>query len=229
MRSDAEGVLVIWNDIAEDWEAEFLKWHVREHIPERVSLPGFLRGQRYVAIDAKPRYFNFYEAQDAAAFGSDAYRDRLNNPTPWTRKVVAQFANTGRTICRRVAAAGRGDGAFVETARLSVAAGPAFLESMKKRALSAFVSQDGVVAATLLQGVPSASSGDSAEKKLRSQPDQVADWVLIVEAVTSAALMDPAASAEREAALRNAGVMPGWQRGVYQLQYGLSAMDGRAT
>ena len=229
MRGDAEGVLVIWNDIAEDWEAEFLRWHVREHIPERVGLPGFLRGQRYVALDARPKYFNFYEAQHATAFSSDAYRERLNNPTAWTRKVVAHFANTARTICRRVATAGRGDGAWVETVRLSVAAGADFLEGMNERTLSALASTDGVVAASLLQGIPSASGSDFAEKKLRSQPDQVADWVLMVEALTPVALMDPDRIAEREAVLLNAGALPGWQRGVYQLQYGLSAMDGRAT
>lgn len=228
MRSDAEGVLVIWNDIAEGWEAEFLNWHVREHMPERVSLPGFLRGQRYVAIEGKPSYFNFYEAQDAAAFSSDIYRERLNNPTPWTKKVVAQFANTGRTICRRVAWAGRGDGAFVETVRLSVNASAPFLARMKGQSLSAFVAAEGVVAASLLEGIPAASAGESGEKKLRSQPDQVADWILLIEGVVPAPLMDFRTVSAREAELRAAGALPGWQRGVYQLQFALTAKDGRA-
>ena len=37
------GVLAIWNGIAASAEDEFVDWHVREHIPERVGLPGFLR------------------------------------------------------------------------------------------------------------------------------------------------------------------------------------------
>ena len=221
MRSDAGGVLVIWNDIDEGWDAEFQEWHVREHMPERVGLPGFLRGQRYVAIEAKPRYFNFYEARDAAVFSSQTYRERLNNPTPWTRKVVAHFANTARTICNRVAAVGRGDGAFVETVRFSVDAGA----RMRGEFLDALVTAKGVVAATLMQGAAAASAGDSAEKKLRSQPDQLADWVLVIEAVTPASLLD----AKREVDLRAAGALPGWQRGVYQLQFALTQEDGRTN
>lgn len=53
-----QGVLAIWNGIAPEAEAEFVAWHVREHIPERVGLPGFLRGRRYVGdAEAHPRYF----------------------------------------------------------------------------------------------------------------------------------------------------------------------------
>ena len=46
---------------------------------ERVGGPGFLRGQRGVAITGAPRYFNFYEVDDFATLTSKAYLDRL----PW--------------------------------------------------------------------------------------------------------------------------------------------------
>jgi hypothetical protein len=46
-----KGVLAIWNGIAPEAEEDFVAWHVREHIPERVALSGFLRGRRYVALD----------------------------------------------------------------------------------------------------------------------------------------------------------------------------------
>ena len=222
MRSDAQGVLVIWNDIAADWEAEFLNWHVREHMPERVALPGFLRGQRYVAVQGTPKNFNFYEATDPAVFSSEAYRERLNAPTPWTRRVVAHFVNTGRTICKRVAHAGRGDGAFVETLRLSVPAETQFAAAAEDRLLPQLINRDGIVAATLLQGMPAASGGGSAEKALRSQPDEVADWVLLTEAVAAAFVLDSAYVTHMETELRKAGAQPSAHRGVYQLQFALS-------
>jgi hypothetical protein len=217
VRSDAAGVLVIWHDVEESAEAEFVKWHVREHMPERVGLPGFLRGQRYVALEGKPRYFNFYEADDAASFSSPAYRERLNNPTPWTRRVVAHFANTARTVCRRVAQAGRGDGAFVETLRVSLATSTAMSQCLPQ-----LIQRDGIVASTLLQGIPAASAADTAEKKLRSQPDQISDWVLISESVGPAYFAAEAYRAQMERSLREAGAKPGWQRAVYQLQFSLS-------
>lgn len=46
------GALAIWNGIAPEAEREFDRWHTYEHIPERMALPGFLRGRRYVADDA---------------------------------------------------------------------------------------------------------------------------------------------------------------------------------
>lgn len=52
-----KGVLAIWNGIAPEAEEDFVAWHVREHIPERVALSGFLRGRRYVALDGFPKYF----------------------------------------------------------------------------------------------------------------------------------------------------------------------------
>ena len=58
------GVLAIWNGVAPGYEAEFVEWHVKEHIPERVGVPGFLRGRRYVAVDGAPAYFNFYETEN---------------------------------------------------------------------------------------------------------------------------------------------------------------------
>jgi hypothetical protein len=86
-----KGVLAIWNGIAPEAEEDFVAWHVREHIPERVGLPGFLRGRRYVALDGFPKYFNFYETTTADDLSSAAYRARLDAPTDWTRKVGTPF------------------------------------------------------------------------------------------------------------------------------------------
>ena len=49
------GVLAIWNDIAPGGDAEFDHWQTSEHIPERVGVPGFLRGRRYTALIGSPR------------------------------------------------------------------------------------------------------------------------------------------------------------------------------
>ena len=38
-----KGVLAIWNGIAPEAEEDFVAWHVREHIPERVGLSGAAR------------------------------------------------------------------------------------------------------------------------------------------------------------------------------------------
>ena len=73
-------------DVAPDAIDEHDDWHTHEHLPERLSIPGFVRGTRWVAPEGQPRYFVMYEVEELATLASAAYLERLNNPTPWTRK-----------------------------------------------------------------------------------------------------------------------------------------------
>jgi hypothetical protein len=58
------GVLAIWHTIAPEAEAEYWRWHDREHIPERVGVTGFLRGRRYRSLERSLDYLDFYERGD---------------------------------------------------------------------------------------------------------------------------------------------------------------------
>jgi hypothetical protein len=44
-------------------EAEFNDWYTNEHVAERVDLPGFKSAFRFVAADASPKYFAYYETE----------------------------------------------------------------------------------------------------------------------------------------------------------------------
>ena len=119
------GVLAIWNGITADAEADFVAWHVREHIPERVAVPGFLRGRRYVAVAGAPKYFNFYETESPDTLASPAYLRRLDAPSDWTQRVVRHFRDTSRTVCSVAASLGTGDGAVTPEGLLEIAGGGA--------------------------------------------------------------------------------------------------------
>ena len=45
-----EAVIATWNGITPEGRDEFYAWHIQEHIPERVGIPGFRRGRRYLAV-----------------------------------------------------------------------------------------------------------------------------------------------------------------------------------
>lgn len=216
------GALVIWNGIAPEAEEDFVAWHVGEHIPERVTLPGFLRGRRYVAEDSVPKYFNFYETGEVADLSSPAYRAALNAPSPWTRRVVAHFADTSRTICAVVASLGRGEGAWIETIRFAASLPPAEFRQSMADALATLARLPGIVGVHLLEGQAEASAGESSEKHLRSQPDQLAAWVMLIEAVGKPAANDARAAANH--ALERAGA-EAVQNGLYYLQYGLTRYE----
>ena len=123
MSLSGKGVVAIWNGIREDTRADFFEWHNREHMPERVAIRGFRRGRRFTALDAQPEFFTLYETDDAKTLTGADYLARLDNPTPWTRRVTAAFLNTSRSLCRVARSLGPGEGGLMMTFRFEVADG----------------------------------------------------------------------------------------------------------
>ncbi len=217
------GVLAIWNGIAAQAEADFIAWHMREHIPERVATPGFLRGRRYVSERGAPKFFNFYETESPQTLSSPDYLARLNAPSAWTQRVVRHFCDTTRTICAVAASRGVGDGAFVATLRLSARMDrAAFLGLVGDAAIGALCRSPSIVAAHLLVGQGGGAS--TAEKALRGGPDATAEWILLVEASDRAALETALADSAVASALKDAATEYDADRdcGVYRLQFALS-------
>src|SRR5437868_3747095 len=116
-----ESAVAIWHDIAPEGRDEFYAWHGEEHMPERLGIPGFLRGRRYVAIHGDLEFFNLYETRDMGVTAGPEYLARLNNPTPWTLAAVKHFQKVSRSLCRVAASAGHGQGGLIATWRYDVA------------------------------------------------------------------------------------------------------------
>ena len=99
-----QAALGIWMDVDASGLDDFNAWYRRQHLPERLSLPGFLRGRRYQATGDGPVFFTLYETADAAVLSSAPYMERLNNPTDWTRRALPMIRRMVRNAYRRVAA-----------------------------------------------------------------------------------------------------------------------------
>src|SRR5690349_2626079 len=107
-------LLVLWNDVRRDREVEYDRWHTIEHVPERVAVPGFLGGRRYVdRTRERHRYFTLYELASLAALDTDEYRDLVAHPTPWSASMRTDFANFVRTPASLVESEGDGLGASI--------------------------------------------------------------------------------------------------------------------
>ena len=105
-RTGSKGLMGFWADIDEDYVLRFREWHNCEHIPERVGIPGFNVGRRYRGLDGAPMFFMFYETDDPAVLGSEAYLSALERPTPWTRESLTHFRNPNRNIYALLAESG---------------------------------------------------------------------------------------------------------------------------
>jgi hypothetical protein len=177
------GVVAIWHDLLPEARDEFYEWHNREHMPERVGIPGFRRGRRYVAHDAGPQYFNLYEADTVEVLGGQDYLARLNKPTPWTQQTVKAFRNVARSICNVIYTDGVGHGAYAVTVRFDVPYEQRHnaINALRQRILPPLVDRIGVTGVHLCLADEAISKVDTAEKKARSEGTQVPTWIAFVE------------------------------------------------
>jgi hypothetical protein len=176
------GVLAIWNDMMPATAGEFRRWHTKEHMPERLGVPGFRRGRRLFAEDSTPPWLTLYEANDVAVFSSEAYLERLNAPTDWARSVLPSFRNTERMVGEVCAEAGSGYGGMLLACRIWHApaiSGPG-LETLRT-AVGDLVEDGRVCAARLIRATVPSSSAETAEKQLRKADGQAPGVVLLVE------------------------------------------------
>lgn len=101
--------LALFNDFDPARDEEYNEWHSREHVPERLGVPGMLRARRYVnRADAAFPYFTLYEMDSAAVMQSAPYLHLLDHPTPWSAKMRPSFRRFLRIPCRGLATAGEG-------------------------------------------------------------------------------------------------------------------------
>lgn len=174
-------VIAIWQDLAPEAKANFYEWHNRQHVPERLSIPGFHRARRFVAIDGGPEFYTLYETENLEAAGGKAYLDRLNSPTEWTRRIMPAFRNMARSVCRVVFSSGTGEGGYMMTLRFSLGEGDGAVKQICQRVLPSLVDQTGIVGVHLCLADGSTSSVPTFEKTFRTAQDVVPPCVAMIE------------------------------------------------
>ena len=178
------GMVVIWNDIKEDMRDEFVQWHSIEHLPERVSIPGFISGQRWYGEHASPQYLTTYVTQNTEVLTSDAYIQRLNNPTPWTLKTVAAFCNTCRAAGEVIWEYGskKGYGGHILAIRITELEDLTILtEHLNSLANSPEQCFTELLRARMVLTTPTASQLPTAERAVRTGDQNEPHMVLLLE------------------------------------------------
>ena len=170
------GVLAIFNDCVAGREAEFEEWFQGEHLQERLAVPGFLFGRRHQAISGSAGYFNFYLVESPAVLTSKLYLERLDNPTPMTRKVMSEiFINMNRTVCHRTLRVGCFRGAYAVTVRFDAQPDVAAL----RRLCETLVQDPGVAACEVWTAVDPAGQPVSMEEKLRGGDKKIKACLMV--------------------------------------------------
>jgi hypothetical protein len=177
------GILAVFNDCAPEGRQHFETWYTREHLQERVGVPGFRFGRRYELLTGGDRQFcAFYEVDEPAVLNSHVYIGRLNDPTPWTRQAMTSFRNMVRTVCDVRAAAGDLIGAHAVILRADEAMLPTAAATDWVTELAV---QEGIARVELWTRAAQQTNPDTAEMKSRGA-DRLAAGVVLVECLRRA-------------------------------------------
>jgi hypothetical protein len=224
MLPNGSAAMLLSFDVAPDAIVEHDDWHTHEHMPERLAIPGFLRGSRWVALSGAPRYFVMYEVRGIDVLGSAAYRERLEHPTPWTAKMMRSYVGMRRALCEVVAGFGTGMGHAALLLRfVPLAERRAALYDWLRERLSALAGRTGVASAHLL-----ASALDpqmTREQQIRGR-DAGIDSALVITGYAADVVQSLATNELAEAALIAAGAARGGlASGAYGLAYALESRE----
>lgn len=215
-------VLLICHDFPEADDKEFNEWYIREHVRERVALPGFNRGRRFRSVGEGPKYLAFYEATGAAAVSSEAYLKLVRNFDPRSRQFVPRFASPARTVSVVRASTSVGEGGVI--ALLGFEADEKAAQSLRNdaaRLTDTLARRHGIVGAHVIEA-DDAALAHSREGHIR-QNDLILPWILLVEAIDEASLMPVWNELTTPNGQKLLGFSKVLVRGRYQLLYGLSA------
>ncbi|MDD1790379.1 DUF4286 family protein [Burkholderia gladioli] len=105
------GQLCIWTDTDPRTEDDFNAWYDREHMQERVAIPGFSHARRFLASDgATRRYLALYETVSLDVFRGEAYRQAFAQQTEWSLRSFERMRDNQRRVGELAFAAGAGEG-----------------------------------------------------------------------------------------------------------------------
>ncbi len=216
--------VAMWWDMASAMRTEFEDWHSHEHFPERMGIPGFLRGSRWASAAGSEGFFVMYELDAYETLTSPHYLARLNSPTPWSTKMMPHHRNMVRSQCRVLESYGGGIANGMMTLRLSPVADKAeHLLAYLRATLSDIPQRPGATSAHLLQ-TETPAAAVTKEQQIRGG-DGVADWIVLVSGYDAAALANVAASRLDAASLGDAGAQPGHIAAHYNLRFAMSKSD----
>jgi hypothetical protein len=217
MNLPEHAILCATLDISDGDDANFVEWHTREHLVERLAISGFLRGRRFVQEAASPRYLILYDVESLAVLSQPDYVERLNHPTPWTRATLATFQNGRRSAYRLIAQQGGAEGAFLMVIRVAPDEPDRVQREIERAVRGEWSARPGI--ATVAFAIPDrlASTLDTEESR-RSGNCFAEEWVVLVEGISEQSLLDFARNELTSELCERWAMVKGDGREIYRLQ-----------
>ena len=214
-----KGMLLTSMNIEPSEEPEFNRWYDREHLEERVAIPGFLEARRYVAHQGNPKYLSLYSTETFEVLDSPAYRIALANQTAWSKANIARFKNMIRGVARITVSHGTGRGAALGIIRLRPTAGGEDKLRTAVRDKLDPAKLDGIISMHLIENDPVLS------KPLTDDPSApnpgAGDWFILIDATDVSAVPSASVHFTDNTAFKPLVV----SSGVYRLMWDIAKSD----
>lgn len=202
------GMLMTFTEVAPEDEDEYNEWYNREHIDERVWMPGFHRARRYVAADADARvkYFASYETGTVQDLADPDYMARLAVQSEWSQKVMAGFTKFDRLTADITIDQTHGVCGWLGVTRLFPEEGvrDRLRESLKTAVLPELGKRLNMLGGCLAENNIDVSNAGLVAQGKPVPPGQTPEWVVLLDGATEAAVRD--ANDGLAEALEDAGI-----------------------
>ncbi|MGZ3341579.1 MAG: hypothetical protein ACXU9B_17475 [Reyranella sp.] len=217
-----KGMLIVFNEVKARDERDFNEWYNREHIDERVNLPGFHRARRYVAVHGTPKYLATYECDTVGDLAAPGYLALLANQTPWTQAVMARFTHFNRLTLRVQVDQAHGVGGAVAAVRFvpDPREHKALAAWLHETALPKAIARPGLVGGVAAENDLEVANAPLQDKSMDHPKALEAEWVVLLEGGEAGAVGAAARAMFTLAKLKNFGVSAAPTIGTYRLLFG---------
>ena len=223
MAGEFKAVSVMWTEISEEVEHDLNEWYDREHVKNRVDIPGYLWGKRYRAVHGGPAYMAVYATEGPHVQAGDEFLKVVASPTVGETEFNPHFFNSIRMMCDVTASVGDAEGGFAGfltvTPREGVA--DALRSYIVDTALPGLLAHHGIMAAHLWE-----RNDETTAMASRGFPEgnlpksmMVPDWMLAYEGTSLEDVMAAKTALLPESALRSRGAHPDLLFAAMQLTY----------
>lgn len=185
MPLSGQAMLVNFMNVDPEGEADFNRWYDKEHLAERVAIPGFLEARRYVAENAPTKYLGIYTTETFEVLGSPAYKGQLAHQTPWSLSNLVKFRDATRACARVTLSRGEGRGAALALLRLRPGSDATALRDEIAGRVDAALDLDGILSIHLLESDPELSVPLTGNAEATAG---ARDWYVLIDATNDEAL-----------------------------------------
>jgi hypothetical protein len=222
MALGGKGMLVVFTDVKSRDERDLNDWYNREHIDERVGMPGFRRARRYVSVGGTPRYLATYECASVADLAAPAYLAVLANQTPWSQAVMARFTHFTRLTLRIQLDLTHGVGGAVTTVRFvpHTARKHALLKWLRDTVLPRAIKRPDMLGAAAGENDLDVANAPIQEKSMDRLRAEDIEWLVMLEGADARATAAVARQAFTRATLKRFGVTEAPIIGTYRFAFG---------